>query len=77
METPNELSNSKTDILGFRDELRDADKAQLEALLKILKALGGEVKPASTKNEGSATTSPGKPSQLQPQKTKTLGEQNE
>lgn len=38
-----ELNNWKTDVLGFRDEMRKADKAQLETLLKILKALGGEV----------------------------------
>jgi len=41
-----ELNNWKTDILGFRSELRDADKAQLEALLKVLEVLGGEVKEA-------------------------------
>jgi len=39
-----ELNNWKNNILGFRDEMRDADKAQLEALLKILKTLGGEIK---------------------------------
>ena len=38
-----ELNNWKTDILGFRDEIRKADKAQLETLVKILKVLGGEV----------------------------------
>jgi hypothetical protein len=38
-----ELNNWKQDVLGFRDEMRDAEKAQLEALLKILKLLGGEV----------------------------------
>ena len=42
-----ELNCWKTDILGFRDEMRDAETAQLEALLKILKVLGGEVKLAS------------------------------
>ena len=39
-----ELNNWKMDILGFRDEIRDAETAQLEALLKILQVLGGEVK---------------------------------
>lgn len=39
-----ELNNWKTDVLGFRDEMREADKAQLETLMKILKVLGGEVK---------------------------------
>jgi uncharacterized phage infection (PIP) family protein YhgE len=39
-----ELNNWKVNILGFRDEIRDAETAQLEALLKILQMLGGEVK---------------------------------
>lgn len=37
-----ELNNWKVDILGYRDEMRQANKAQLEALLKILTVLGGE-----------------------------------
>ncbi|MDD5459981.1 MAG: hypothetical protein PHF37_11385, partial [Phycisphaerae bacterium] len=39
-----ELNNWKSDILGFRDEIRQADKAQLQTLLKILEVLGGEIK---------------------------------
>jgi len=39
-----ELNNWKTNILGYREENRKAHKAQLETLVKILKALGGEVK---------------------------------
>jgi hypothetical protein len=38
-----ELNNWKTDILGFRDEMRAAETAQLETLFKILKVLGGQV----------------------------------
>lgn len=38
-----ELNNWKTNVLGFRDEIRQAEEAELEALLKILKILGGEV----------------------------------
>jgi len=38
-----ELNNWKSNVMGFRDEMRDADKAQIEALLKILQALGGDV----------------------------------
>ena len=38
-----ELNNWKINILGFRDEIRDAETAQLEALLKILQILGAEV----------------------------------
>jgi len=44
-----ELNNWKNDILGFRSEMREAEKAQLEALLKILNVLGGEVKAESAK----------------------------
>ena len=39
-----ELNNWKMDVLGFRDEMRKAEKVQLETLVKILKVLGGEVK---------------------------------
>ena len=45
-----ELNNWKADVLGFRDEMRQADKVQLETLLKILKVLGGEV-PADLTSE--------------------------
>ena len=38
-----ELNNWKTDILGFRDEIRAAETAQLETLFRILKVLGGQV----------------------------------
>jgi len=38
-----DLNNWKTNILGYRDEMRTAEKAQLDALLKILEILGGEV----------------------------------
>jgi hypothetical protein len=37
-----ELNNWKMDVLSFRDEMRKADKAELQALLEILKTLGGE-----------------------------------
>jgi len=51
-----ELNNWKTDILGFRDEMRDAETAQLEALLKILKVLGGEVKAKSAQGGNTSST---------------------
>jgi uncharacterized phage infection (PIP) family protein YhgE len=38
-----ELNNWKMDVLSFRDEMRSADKAELQALLKILKTLGGDI----------------------------------
>ncbi len=37
-----ELNNWKKDVLGFRDEIRQAQTAQLQALYKILRTLGGE-----------------------------------
>jgi len=38
-----ELNTWKSNILGFRGEMREAAKAQLEALLKVLEILGGKV----------------------------------
>ncbi|MFA6177168.1 MAG: hypothetical protein WC765_11380 [Phycisphaerae bacterium] len=37
-----ELNNWKSNILGFRNEMRQANTAQLEALAKILAVLGAE-----------------------------------
>ena len=48
-----ELNNWKSNILGFRDEMRAAETAQLEALLKILNVLGGQV-PVETARAESA-----------------------
>lgn len=42
IEMLDELNTWKSNILGFRGEMRDAAKAQLEALLKVLEILGGE-----------------------------------
>ena len=39
-----ELNNWKSNILGFRDEMRNAENAQLDALVKILEVLGGQPK---------------------------------
>ncbi|GAJ10469.1 unnamed protein product, partial [marine sediment metagenome] len=36
---------------GFRNEMRDAEKAQLETLLKILNILGGEIKVESAQDQ--------------------------
>jgi chromosome segregation ATPase len=43
METRVELNDWKSDVLGFREEMRQADIAQLETLKKIVELLGGEV----------------------------------
>jgi chromosome segregation ATPase len=76
-----ELNNWKIDVLGFRDEMRDAEKAQLEALLKILKVLGGEVaaEPAQQKDTGplAAETRESKPDEAQVQQTPASGGPNE
>lgn len=49
-----ELNNWKADILGFRNEMRNAETAQLETLLRILNVLGGQVvtESARAKNTG-------------------------
>lgn len=38
-----ELNNWKTDILGYRDEMREAYTAQMEIMLKIAQAMGAEI----------------------------------
>jgi hypothetical protein len=43
IEMLSELNTWKSNILGFRGEMRDAAKVQLEALLKVLEILGGKV----------------------------------
>lgn len=74
-----ELNNWKTDILGFREEMRDSEKAQLEALFKILNVLGAKVKPESAQGNEQAPPeqSPTQLSQAQPQKTLTSGQSYE
>lgn len=46
-----ELNSWKSNILGFREEMREAQTTQLEALFKILQLLGGEVT-VETANSG-------------------------
>ena len=69
-----ELNNWRTDILGFRDEIRNADKAQLQTLLKIFEILGGKVKAESAQDKGSVAVPPNKP---QLKETPTSGKSNE
>ncbi len=76
-----ELNNWKADVLGFRDEMREAEVAQLEALLRILKILGGEVAAVSVQADGaedaaSTTTSPRGAGQAKSQGTSELVEPN-
>jgi len=42
LEMREELRKWKTSVIGFRDEMRQAQQAQLDAMYKILKLLGGE-----------------------------------
>ena len=50
-----ELNNWKADILGFRNEMRNAETAQLETLLRILKVLGGQVATESARAKNTGT----------------------
>lgn len=54
-----ELNGWKSNILGFRDEMRNADTAQLQALVKILEAMGGEstMETADEQDYGAASES--------------------
>ncbi|MHC4666485.1 MAG: hypothetical protein ACYS9T_11125 [Planctomycetota bacterium] len=73
-----ELNNWKTNVIGFRDEMRGAEKAQLEALLKILEVLGGEVKAESAEEDAdSAVVSAVEPVRSELRKASTAGELNE
>jgi uncharacterized coiled-coil DUF342 family protein len=74
-----ELNNWKTDVLGFRGEMREAEKAQLQALLKILEVLGGEaqVESAQSTNIGPTEVSETKSTQLAAADNPVSGETNE
>ncbi len=43
IEMRGQLEDWKKNVLGFRQEIRDAQRAQLEATAKVLKLLGGEM----------------------------------
>lgn len=53
-----ELNNWKSNILGFRGEMREAAKAQLEAMLKVLEILGGETEAGALQQRHAATLHP-------------------
>jgi chromosome segregation ATPase len=71
----NEMNNWKTDILGFRSEMREAAKAQLEALLKVLEILGGEVETKSTQMVDTPSQTPS--SNTKQSEKQTTGDINE
>lgn len=58
IEMLSELNAWKTNILGFRSEMREAAKAQLEALLKVLEVLGGEAQAGTLSRRHEATLHP-------------------
>ena len=74
-----ELNNWKTNVIGFREEMRGAEKAQLQALLKILEVLGGEVKqePLRAEDESSTAVVVRASDGFQSPQTTTPGEPNE
>jgi len=52
-----ELNNWKIDVLGNREEIRQANIAQMEILLKIAQAMGAEVTEKQEQNKQSTETS--------------------
>jgi len=54
-----EINNWKVDVLGNREEIRQANIAQMEILLKIAEAMGAEVTAQQDQNEQSTETSGG------------------
>jgi len=53
-----ELNNWKSNILGFRGEMRQAAQAQLEALLKVLEILGDQAGAGAIERKHAATLTP-------------------
>jgi chromosome segregation ATPase len=53
-----ELNNWKSNILGFRGEMRQAAQAQLEALLKVLEILGGQAEAGTIERKHTQTLKP-------------------
>ncbi len=53
-----ELNNWKSNILGFRGEMRQAAQAQLEALLKVLEILGDPASAGAIQQKHAGTLTP-------------------
>jgi chromosome segregation ATPase len=51
-----ELNNWKNNVLGFRSEIREADKVQLETLRRILEVLGGEIEAETSRAQDPNST---------------------
>lgn len=63
-----EMNNWKTNILGFREEMRNAENAQLDALVKILEVLGGQAK-TDTPGDTDIQPATASPARADPAKT--------
>lgn len=59
MDMGEELEKWKTDVLGFRDEMRDAERVQLDALAKILRLIGGQAPPEAQRTAARTTSAGG------------------
>jgi hypothetical protein len=57
VEMRKEIDAWKASVLGFRDEIRKAQKAELDSLRKILVVLGAEVPPAAAASQPSTQPS--------------------
>jgi septal ring factor EnvC (AmiA/AmiB activator) len=64
-----ELEKWKSNVLGFRQEMRDAQQSQLEAIAKVMKMLGGEMAVPTTPATPTAPVAP--PVTTQPAPTET------
>jgi peptidoglycan hydrolase CwlO-like protein len=61
VEMKKELDSWKSNVLGFRDEMRKAQKAELDSIRKVLVVLGADVPPSAA----AATQPATQPSELQ------------
>ncbi len=61
-----ELTQWKADVLGFREEIRGAESAQMQALVRILKVLGAESADLPSLMPG-GTMKPGAPAAKAPE----------
>jgi hypothetical protein len=60
IEMRQEVTKWKTDVLGFRGEMKEAQQAQIDMLGRVLKLLGSDVptKPAASKPDKEPTSEP-------------------
>ena len=74
-----ELNNWQTDILGYRDEIRESLTVQGKLLLKMAEVLGAEIEPELSRklHQGLTTVSPNKQSRPESKETNISGEPNE